>query len=80
MWIRKSGLQTTARVLVRRSHPKPLATVSTPVTWKELEKGVQLEDFKIDNVRQRIAKVGDLWKGLRTDKPADLEAVFEKYK
>jgi bifunctional non-homologous end joining protein LigD len=34
------------------------------VTWKELEKGVRLEDFRIDNVRQRIAKVGDLWKPL----------------
>jgi bifunctional non-homologous end joining protein LigD len=44
--------------------PRPLATVSTPVTWKEIEAGVKTEDFRIDNVRQRIAKVGDLWKPL----------------
>jgi bifunctional non-homologous end joining protein LigD len=54
--------QTLASIYSVR--PKPLATVSMPVTWKELEKGVRLEDFRIDNVRQRISKVGDLWKPL----------------
>jgi bifunctional non-homologous end joining protein LigD len=44
--------------------PTPLATVSTPVTWKEIDKGIAIEDFRFDNVRGRIAKVGDLWKGL----------------
>jgi bifunctional non-homologous end joining protein LigD len=44
--------------------PRPLATVSTPVTWSEIDKGVTIEDFRIDNVRERIAKVGDLWKPL----------------
>lgn len=54
--------QTLASIYSVR--PKPLATVSTPVSWKELEKGVRLEDFRIDNVRRRIAKFGDLWKPL----------------
>ena len=44
--------------------PRPAAPVSTPVTWKEIEKGVRIEDFRLDNVRSRIAKVGDLWKPL----------------
>ena len=44
--------------------PQPRATVSTPVTWKELEKGVTIEDFRIDNVPGRVAKLGDLWKPL----------------
>lgn len=44
--------------------PRPRATVSTPVTWKEVEKGVRIEDFRMDNVRSRITKVGDLWKPL----------------
>jgi bifunctional non-homologous end joining protein LigD len=44
--------------------PRPGAPVSTPVTWKEIEKGVRIEDFRIDNVRARIAKTGDLWKPL----------------
>jgi bifunctional non-homologous end joining protein LigD len=44
--------------------PRPRATVSTPVTWAEIGKGVRIEDFRMDNVRARIAKVGDLWKPL----------------
>jgi bifunctional non-homologous end joining protein LigD len=42
--------------------PQPRATVSTPVTWEELERGVAIEDFRIDNVPRRVAKLGDLWK------------------
>ena len=41
--------------------PKPRATVSTPVTWKELQKGVAIEDFRMDNVPARLRKMGDLW-------------------
>ena len=44
--------------------PQPAAPVSTPVSWKEIEKGVRIEDFRLDNVRSRIAKLGDLWKPL----------------
>ncbi|HEY6361755.1 MAG TPA: non-homologous end-joining DNA ligase [Vicinamibacterales bacterium] len=44
--------------------PTPLATVSTPVTWGEVGDGVEIEDFRLDNVRPRIQKVGDLWKPL----------------
>jgi bifunctional non-homologous end joining protein LigD len=44
--------------------PRPLATVSTPVTWEEIAKGIQIEDFRIDNIRERIHRVGDLWKPL----------------
>jgi len=44
--------------------PRPEATVSTPVTWKEIDKGVAIEDFTIRNVPARVAKVGDLWKPL----------------
>jgi bifunctional non-homologous end joining protein LigD len=42
--------------------PKPLATVSTPVTWEEVERGFKIEDFRIDNVPERIRRLGDLWK------------------
>ena len=44
--------------------PTPLATVSTPLTWNEVAKGARLEDFRLDNVRKRIEKRGDLWKPL----------------
>ena len=44
--------------------PTPLATVSTPLAWDEVARGVQIEDFRLDNVRERIGKVGDLWQPL----------------
>jgi bifunctional non-homologous end joining protein LigD len=48
--------------------PKPRATVSTPVTWKEVERGVTIEDFRMDNVPARLRKVGDLWEPLLAKK------------
>jgi bifunctional non-homologous end joining protein LigD len=41
--------------------PQPQATVSTPVTWAEVEAGVAIEDFRIDNVPARVARLGDLF-------------------
>lgn len=44
--------------------PKPQAPVSTPVTWDEVQDGLRIEDFRLDNVPERIAELGDLWKPL----------------
>jgi bifunctional non-homologous end joining protein LigD len=44
--------------------PRPEATVSAPVTWKEIERGVRNEDFTMMNVPNRVARLGDLWKPL----------------
>jgi bifunctional non-homologous end joining protein LigD len=44
--------------------PRPEATVSTPVTWREVECGVKIEDFTVRNVPKRVEKLGDLWKPL----------------
>ncbi len=41
--------------------PAPRASVSTPVTWDEVRRGVAIEDFRIDNVPARLARRGDLW-------------------
>jgi bifunctional non-homologous end joining protein LigD len=41
--------------------PSPRAAVSTPVTWEEVERGVSIEDFRIDNVVERVQTRGDLW-------------------
>lgn len=58
--------------------PQPKATVSTPITWKELQQGARIEDFRIDNVRQRIKKVGDLWAPLLADRGrANLESLYD---
>ncbi len=44
--------------------PKGRAPVSTPVSWKEVERGIQIEDFRLDNVPARLRKLGDLWQPL----------------
>jgi bifunctional non-homologous end joining protein LigD len=44
--------------------PQPRASVSTPVTWAEVERGIAIDDFRIDNVPARLAKLGDLWSPL----------------
>jgi bifunctional non-homologous end joining protein LigD len=44
--------------------PRPLATASAPVTWEEVEEGIAMEDFRLDNLPARLAEVGDLWRPL----------------
>jgi bifunctional non-homologous end joining protein LigD len=59
--------------------PKPKATVSAPVTWEELEDGIETEDFRLDNMPQRVTKVGDLWADVApgNGKRFKLETVLE---
>lgn len=57
--------------------PKPEASVSTPVTWAEVESGIRIEDFTIHNVPARVAERGDLWKPLLQKRGRfDLAALF----
>jgi len=48
--------------------PKPRAPVSAPVTWEEVEQGIELEDFRLDNMLDRVARVGDLFKPMLAQK------------
>lgn len=48
--------------------PKPHAPVSAPVTWEEVERGISIEDFRMDNMRQRLKRVGDLFQPLLLQK------------
>jgi len=43
---------------------KPNATVSMPLTWKQIEKGVKISDFTIRNVPGLIGKKGNAWEEL----------------
>ncbi len=52
------------------------AGVSTPLTWKEVDDGVDPHDFTVRTALDRFAQVGDLWEKLRTVKPVDLRAVL----
>lgn len=53
------------------------ATVSTPLTWDEIHRGVDREAFTIQSLPSRLAEVGDLWARLRTSRPADLSRVLQ---
>jgi bifunctional non-homologous end joining protein LigD len=68
--------RTLASVYSVRPHPQ--AAVSTPITWKELKDGVRIEDFRIDNVPERVRRLGDLWAPLLADEGrAKLENVYD---
>jgi bifunctional non-homologous end joining protein LigD len=41
---------------------KPGATVSMPLTWRQVEKGVKISDFTIKNALAVLKKNGDAWK------------------
>ena len=57
--------------------PRPRAPVSTPVRWDEVSRGIEIDDFRLDNVRKRIDAVGDLWKPLLARRGRfDLAAVL----
>jgi bifunctional non-homologous end joining protein LigD len=58
--------RTLASVYSVRPHPK--AAVSTPVTWREVERGIAIEEFRMDNVPARVRKLGDLWAPLLAPK------------
>ncbi|HEX4749252.1 MAG TPA: non-homologous end-joining DNA ligase [Bryobacteraceae bacterium] len=48
--------------------PKPDATVSAPVTWDEIERGISMSDFRMDTMPERVTKVGDLFKPVLSNK------------
>jgi bifunctional non-homologous end joining protein LigD len=59
--------------------PTPAATVSAPVTWEEVEGGVELAEFDLRTMSPRIASVGDLWRPvLGARGRVDLEAILEQ--
>jgi bifunctional non-homologous end joining protein LigD len=41
--------------------PRPRAPVSAPLTWRDVERGVRIEDFRLDNMAARVARHGDLF-------------------
>ena len=49
------------------ARPKPGATVSMPLHWDEVKKGLKLKDYTIKNSVDRIKSVGDIFKGVLTN-------------
>ncbi len=56
--------QTLASVYSIR--PKPGATVSTPLDWDEVRPGLDMGQFDIRSVPERVDKLGDLFQGVLT--------------
>jgi len=55
--------------------PKPGATVSAPLHWSEVKKGLQINQFTIKNMLQRVKSEGDLFTGVLA-KGIDLEKIL----
>jgi len=61
-YLQNRGGQTLAAAYSAR--PKPGATVSTPLEWSEVKKGLHPSKFTIKNIFKRLEKKGDLFKGV----------------
>jgi bifunctional non-homologous end joining protein LigD len=60
--------------------PKPVAPISAPCTWDEVESGaVGPRTFTLRNMGKRVAEVGDLWAGVLSDGQA-LRPAIERLK
>ncbi len=69
----RRGANISAVYCVR---PEPGATVSTPLSWEEVEAGeARPRDFTIANAHDRFAEVGDLFEGMLTE-PVDPREAF----
>lgn len=58
--------------------PKPGATVSTPLHWDEVKKGLKMTDFTIFNAIERINTVGDIFKPV-LGKGIDLKKIVNTH-
>ena len=61
-YLQNSRGQTVASVYSLR--PREGATVSMPLTWKEVKHGLDPKDFNIFNALNRLTKKGDIFKGI----------------
>jgi bifunctional non-homologous end joining protein LigD len=58
--------------------PKPDATVSMPLLWEEVKRGLKMSDFTIHNVMERIKSLGDIFKPV-LGKGVNLEKVIKTF-
>jgi bifunctional non-homologous end joining protein LigD len=58
-WMQNARGKSLAAVFTARA--KPGATVSMPLAWKDVEKGVKIQDFTITNVPDLLKKKDDPW-------------------
>ena len=58
-WMQNARGKSLASVYTTRAKPK--ATVSMPLSWKQIEKGVKITDFTLKNAVGLLRKSGDPW-------------------
>jgi bifunctional non-homologous end joining protein LigD len=58
-WMQNARGKSLASAFTARAKPK--ASVSMPLTWKQIEKGIKIADFTIANVPELLKKKGDAW-------------------
>ena len=58
-WMQNARGKSLASVFTARAKPK--ATISMPLSWKQIEKGVKISDFTVKNVPALLEKNGDAW-------------------
>ncbi|NML56265.1 DNA ligase D [Chryseobacterium cheonjiense] len=58
--------------------PKPGATVSMPLEWDEVKKGLKMNDFNIFNALERLESVGDIFKPV-LGKGIDMIKIISKF-
>ncbi|MFA6151580.1 MAG: DNA ligase D [Chitinophagaceae bacterium] len=59
--------------------PKPGATVSMPLHWEEVKKGLKMKDFTIKNAIERMKSEGDLFKAV-LGKGINLKKILSEIK
>jgi bifunctional non-homologous end joining protein LigD len=74
-FLQNRAIQTIAAPYSLR--PKPGATASAPLHWEEVKKGLQVRDFTLFNMLDRIKNEGDLFKEV-LGKGIDLKKVLKK--
>lgn len=55
--------------------PKPGATVSMPLEWDEVKKGLKMTDFHVFNALERVRSIGDIFKPVM-GKGIDLKKII----
>jgi bifunctional non-homologous end joining protein LigD len=58
-WMQNARGKSLASVFTARA--KPQATVSMPLTWKQIEQGVKISDFTVKNVPALLRKNAPAW-------------------
>ena len=65
-WMQNARGKSLASAFTARAKPK--ATVSMPLSWKQISEGVKISDFTITNVPYLIKKKGDPWASFFEDR------------